>query len=67
MLLEFKNRSFLAIKTSSFFVEVSVMDNGEFHALVFPCRKSGPEWVDASTQKRIDIQPTHWRAWGEHH
>jgi len=30
------------------------------HALVCPCRRSGTEWVDASTKKRLDIEPTHW-------
>ena len=41
------------------------MDNHGIHALVFPCRKNGTEWVDASTKKHVDIQPTHWRKWIE--
>jgi len=44
-------------------LELCVMDFSGIHALVFPCRKNGTQWVDASTQKRIDIEPTHWRIW----
>jgi hypothetical protein len=45
-------------------VEVSVIDNkGLQHALMFPCCKSGNEWVDALSKHRMDIQPTHWRTW----
>jgi hypothetical protein len=33
--------------------------------LVFPCRKDGVQWVDASNKKPVDIQPTHWRKWTE--
>ena len=48
-------------------LEVGVMDKSGVHALVFPVRKSRTDWVDASTKKRIDIQPTHWRKWADHH
>jgi hypothetical protein len=41
------------------------MDFQGTHALVFPCHKNGNSWVDASTKKRIDIEPTHWRVWNE--
>jgi hypothetical protein len=44
-------------------LEVCVIENGEVYALVFPCRRNSDAWVDASTKKRIDIQPTHWRLW----
>jgi len=44
-------------------LEVCVMDFGGIHALEFACRKTGTEWVDATTQKRIDVHPTHWRPW----
>jgi hypothetical protein len=44
-------------------LEVCVIENGEIYALVFPCCRNGDAWVDASTKKRIDIQPTHWRLW----
>lgn len=39
------------------------MNVGEVHALVFPVRKSGKGWVDASSKERVDVQPTHWRKW----
>jgi hypothetical protein len=49
-------------------LEVCVMDyDGIVLALVYPCHKSGAEWVDASNKKHIDIQPTHWRKWTERH
>ena len=38
---------------------------GDVVALVFPVRKSGTDWVDAATKRRIDIAPTHWRKWTE--
>lgn len=41
------------------------MDHHEIHALVFPVRKNGNDWIDASTKKPIDIAPTHWRKWTE--
>ena len=41
------------------------MDGREIHALIFPCRKIGTEWVDAATKKRVEIEPTHWRIWNE--
>jgi hypothetical protein len=47
-------------------LEVCVMERrGEVHALIFPCRRSGRDWVDAATKKRIDIAPTHWRVWND--
>jgi hypothetical protein len=47
-------------------LEVCVIDyDGIVHALVYPCHKSGTEWVDASNKKHIDFQPTHWRKWTE--
>jgi hypothetical protein len=39
------------------------MEKRGVHALVFPVRRSGSDWVDALTKRRIDIQPTHWRKW----
>jgi hypothetical protein len=46
-------------------LEVCVMDSHGIHALMNPCGKTETGWVDASTKKRIDIQPTHWRKWIE--
>lgn len=47
-------------------LEICVMDyDGIVIALGYPCHKSGAAWVDASSKKHIDIQPTHWRKWIE--
>jgi hypothetical protein len=45
-------------------LEVCVMDYDEIVVpLPYPCRRSGGDLVDASNNKRVDIQPTHWRKW----
>jgi hypothetical protein len=47
-------------------LEVCVLDyDGIVHALGFPCNKDGTDWVDARSKKRADLQPTHWRMWGD--
>jgi hypothetical protein len=46
-------------------LEVGVMDRHGVHGFIFPVRKSGTDWVDVSTKKRIDVEPTHWRRWIE--
>jgi hypothetical protein len=46
-------------------LEVCVLDERGLHALIFPVHKRGLDWVDASTKKRIDVMPTHWRRWTE--
>ena len=46
-------------------LELSVILREEVHALVFPCRKKDGGWIDASTKKQVDVQPTHWRLWTE--
>jgi hypothetical protein len=49
-------------------LEVCALDyDGIVHALVFPCRIDGSQWVDASNGKRVDIQPTYWRKWNDRH
>lgn len=60
-------KKWLDISTAPFGsdLEVCVIDEHGVHALVFPCRKDGDEWIDPSTKKRIDIEPTHWRLWSE--
>ena len=40
----------VSIAPSDADLEVSVMDKRGIHALVFPVRKSGIDWVDASTK-----------------
>jgi hypothetical protein len=44
-------------------LEVGVMDKPGVVALLFPVRKKDFYWVDATTKKPIDIEPTHWRQW----
>jgi hypothetical protein len=46
-------------------LELAVIDaSGEPHALVFPCRRSIVDgWINATTGKRVDVRPTHWREW----
>jgi hypothetical protein len=42
-------------------LEVCVMDKRGLHVLAFPVRKSGTDWVDAVSKRRINLVPTHWR------
>ncbi|MER9371113.1 hypothetical protein NKI69_02175 [Mesorhizobium sp. M0491] len=44
-------------------LELAVFDEEGEHALVFPCIKGGQGWKNAITGVRVDIRPTHWRAW----
>jgi len=53
----------VSIAPSDTDLEVGVMHLGGVHALVFPVRKSGFGWVDASTKALVDVRPTHWRKW----
>jgi hypothetical protein len=48
-----------------FDLEVCVIDKQGVHALVFPCHRQGDGWIDPSTKRRVEIQPTHWRLSGE--
>jgi hypothetical protein len=57
----------VSIVPSDMDLEVGVMDRGNVHALIFPVRRSGSDWLDASTKKLIDIAPTHWRKWPDGH
>jgi hypothetical protein len=44
-------------------LELAVRDREGMHALVFPCRRILGGWANATTHKRIDLRPTHWRQW----
>ena len=44
-------------------LEVSVYDKGEYHALIFSCRRDGSGWLDARANRRFLFEPTHWRPW----
>ena len=44
-------------------LELSVYEEGEYHALVFPCRRDGSGWRDVSANRDMPLKPTHWRLW----
>jgi hypothetical protein len=44
-------------------LELAVIDTDGTHALVFPCRRVPDGWRNTSTNKRVDVRPTHWRPW----
>ena len=44
-------------------LEFAVIDLRGVHTLVFPCRRILRGWVKAETNERVDVCPTHWRAW----
>jgi hypothetical protein len=44
-------------------LEVCVIDRDGVHALVFPCRRAGPDWINARSGTFVEIHPTHYRAW----
>jgi len=44
-------------------LELAVIDAGDPHALVFPCRRILGGWMNADTKERLDVRPTHWRRW----
>ena len=46
-------------------LRLAVVDKGEVHALIFPCRRSGQSWVDANTKRRVEVYPTHWQEWAD--
>ena len=44
-------------------LELAVADKGDFHTLIFRCRQVHQGWINSTTGKRLDVYPTHWRAW----
>jgi hypothetical protein len=44
-------------------LELSVIEDGEVHSLVFPCRRTQSGWVRTSTGEPVFVDPTHWREW----
>jgi len=45
-------------------LELSVYDNGEYHALVFPCQHDGSGgWRHVRAHRPMPLEPTHWRPW----
>ena len=46
-------------------LHLSVIENDQVHALVFPCRRTQYGWKHAATGEHLPIDPTHWREWSE--
>jgi len=46
-------------------LELGVLDWEGTHTLVFPCRRIIGGWLDGETKEQIDVDPTHWRSWGQ--
>ena len=46
-------------------LELCIMEAEEFHALVFPCRRTLGGWINAGTGSRVEVRPTHWREWND--
>jgi len=46
-------------------VELDVIDRAGTHALLFPCRRILGGWINARTNRRVEVDPTHWREWTE--
>jgi hypothetical protein len=44
-------------------LELSVIELGQVHALIFACQRRADGWIDAETGRRIAVDPTHWRLW----
>jgi hypothetical protein len=44
-------------------LELAVINAGEVHALVFPCRRVLRGWIKAQTKAPVRVRPTHWRKW----
>ena len=44
-------------------LELSIYEDGEYHALVFPCRRDGSGWRDVSANHPMPLLLTHWRPW----
>lgn len=46
-------------------LQLSVIEDGEEHSLVFPCHRTTSGWRNCQTEKFVTLHPTHWRHWGE--
>jgi len=42
---------------------VCVIDRDGVHSLVFPCRRAGIDWINATSGGVVEVHPTHWRTW----
>ena len=48
---------------SDFELELAILNGDGPRSLPFPCRRVLDGWINARTERRIDIAPTHWRRW----
>jgi hypothetical protein len=46
-------------------LELAVIDEDGPHALVLLCHRVLDGWINAETNWRINVRPTHWREWGQ--
>lgn len=46
-------------------IQLSVVEHGEVHSLVFPCSRTQQGWLHGMTKELIAVHPTHWRRWSE--
>jgi hypothetical protein len=46
-------------------LQLSVIEDGEVHAVVFPCRRTLDGWFHGVTGDRVLVNPTHWRCWDD--
>ena len=44
-------------------LELAVIDLSGQHTILFPCRRVLGGWIEATTERRINFRPTHWREW----
>jgi hypothetical protein len=44
-------------------LELSVIEDDEVHALLFPCRRTARGWANAWAKSAVSVRPTHWRPW----
>ena len=48
-------------------LELAVIEGSSLHALVFACRRAHSGWINAQTNQRVIVSPTHWRRWAGNH
>ncbi|SIO44459.1 hypothetical protein SAMN05443247_05455 [Bradyrhizobium erythrophlei] len=44
-------------------LELAVIEEAHVHQLVFACRRAPGGWINAQTNQRVIVRPTHWRLW----
>lgn len=44
-------------------LELAVIESGEVYSLIVPGRRIPSGWINASTGRRVEVNPTHWRDW----